>query len=113
MRLIAAFFSSRKGYFVEVGANEPRARPQTFHLEQASWTGVMIEPQPARAAQLRAERKAKVFAVACIAGERRAHVAAARRRAAVGARPRAHGAGRGDRDGHFDFLSIDVKGHEL
>ena len=69
MRLIAAFFGNRKCYFVEVGANEPRARSQTFHLEQAGWTGVLIEPQPALADQLRAERKAKVFAVACSAPE--------------------------------------------
>ncbi len=69
-RLIAAFFGERKnsataGYFVEVGANEPRARSQTWHLEQAGWTGVLIEPQPDLADQLRAQRTAKVFAVAC------------------------------------------------
>jgi hypothetical protein len=69
MRLIAAFFGNRKGYFVEVGANEPRARSQTFHLEQAGWTGILIEPQPQLAAQLHAERKAKVFAVACSSPE--------------------------------------------
>jgi hypothetical protein len=64
MRLIAGFFGSRKGYFVEVGANEPRERSQTYHLEQAGWTGVLVEPQPALAALLRAQRSAKVFAVA-------------------------------------------------
>ena len=65
MRLIAVFFGNRKGYFVEVGANEPRERSQTWHLEQAGWTGVLIEPQPALAAKLRAARSAQVFAVAC------------------------------------------------
>ena len=42
MRLIAAFFGNRRGYFVEVGANDPHARSQTWHLEQAGWTGVLI-----------------------------------------------------------------------
>ena len=64
-RLIAAFFGGRQGYFVEVGANEPRERSQTWHLEQGGWTGVLIEPQLELAAQLRAHRTAKVFAVAC------------------------------------------------
>jgi len=133
MRLIAAFFGNRKGYFVEVGANEPRARSQTFHLEQAGWTGVLIEPQPALAAQLRAERKAKVFAVACSTPENAGrtlplHVAGPlssldRARMAPGAAPETvievpvrtldsvleeAGAPAG-----FDFLSIDVEGHEL
>ena len=133
MRLIAAFFGQHKGYFVEVGANEPRARSQTFHLEQAGWSGVLIEPQPALAAQLRAERKAKVFAVACSSPENAGrtlplHVAGPlssldRARMAPGAAPETiiyvpvrtldsvleeAGAPEG-----FDFLSIDVEGHEL
>jgi len=63
-RLVAAFFGNIKGYYVEVGANDPRERSQTWHLEQQGWTGVLIEPQPDLAATLRAERKGKVFAVA-------------------------------------------------
>jgi FkbM family methyltransferase len=133
MRLIAAFFGDRKGYFVEVGANEPRARSQTFHLEQAGWTGVLIEPQPQLAAALRAERKAKVFAVACSSPDNAGrtlplHVAGPlssldRARMAPGAAPETViqvpirtldsvleevGAHQG-----FDFLSIDVEGHEI
>jgi len=63
MRLVAAFFGDIKGFFVEVGANDPRERSQTWHLEQAGWTGLLIEPQPDLAAKLRAMRSAKVFAV--------------------------------------------------
>ncbi len=132
-QLIAAFFGDRKSYFVEVGANEPRARSQTFHLEQAGWTGVLIEPQPALAAQLRAQRSVKVFAVACSSPENAGrtlplHVAGPlssldRARMAPGASPEAlievpirtldsvleeASAPEG-----FDFLSIDVEGHEL
>jgi hypothetical protein len=59
MRLVAAFFGNIKGYFVEVGANDPRERLPTWRLEQAGWTGVLIEPQPDLAAKLRASRKAR------------------------------------------------------
>jgi FkbM family methyltransferase len=132
-RLIAAFFGSRHGYFVEVGANDPRARSQTFHLEQAGWTGVLVEPQPALAGLLRANRSAKVYAVACSSPENAGralplHVAGPlsaldRERMAPGAAPETviqvpvktldsvledAGAPPG-----FDFLSIDVEGHEL
>jgi FkbM family methyltransferase len=54
-----------RGYFVEVGANEPEALSQTRHLEALGWGGVLIEPQPALAQRLKQERSAKVFAVAC------------------------------------------------
>lgn len=133
MRLVAAFFDDRQGFFVEVGANEPRARSQTFHLEQMGWTGVLIEPQPQLAAELRAQRNAKVFAVACSSPENEGrtlplHVAGPlssldRAHMAPGAQPEgviqvpvrtldsvleeAHA------PGGFEFLSIDVEGHEL
>lgn len=130
---MAAFFGNIKGYYVEVGANDPRARSQTWHLEQQGWTGVLIEPQPDLAATLRAERKSQVFAVACSspanAGqELPLHVAGPlssldRRGMAPGATPEKvirvpvrtldsileeAGSPAG-----FDFLSIDVEGHEL
>jgi FkbM family methyltransferase len=133
MRLIAAFFGGRKGYFVEVGANEPRARSQTWHLEQAGWTGVLIEPQPALVAKLRAQREAKVFAVACSSPANAGHTlplhvagplsSLDRTRMAPGATPETvievpvrtldsvlTEAGAPTR---FDFLSIDVEGHEI
>ena len=132
-RLIARFFGSRTGYFVEVGANEPRERSQTFHLEQAGWTGVLVEPQPPLADMLRAQRTAKVFAVACSAPQNAGrmlpfHVAGPlsslnRESMAPGAAPEAvievpirtldsilAEAGAPEQ---FDFLSIDVEGHEL
>ena len=133
MRLIAAFFGDIKGFFVEVGANEPRERSQTWHLEQAGWTGVLIEPQPDLARKLRAMRVAKVFAVACSSPENSGrmlplHVAGplsslSRENMAPGAIPKAvinvpirtldsilEEARAPER---FDFLSIDVEGHEI
>jgi FkbM family methyltransferase len=65
---VATFFGeARSGYFVEVGANEPEERSQTWHLERRGWTGALVEPQPALAARLREARTAKVYEVACSA----------------------------------------------
>jgi FkbM family methyltransferase len=133
MQMVAAFFGDTKGYFVEVGANEPRVRSQTWHLEQAGWTGILVEPQPDLARELRAMRMAKVFAVACSGPEHEGgtlplHVAGPlssldRSTMAPGAAPQGviqvpirtldsilEEAGTPE---HFDFLSIDVEGHEI
>jgi len=66
-RLVREFFGGAKGYFVDVGANDPKAWSQTWHLEQAGWSGVLVEPIPELAEKLRQERTAKVFAFACSA----------------------------------------------
>jgi FkbM family methyltransferase len=133
MQLVAAFFGAAKGYFVEVGANEPRLRSQTWHLEQAGWTGVLIEPQPDLADKLRAMRSAKVFAVACSAPEHAGrklplHVAGPlssldRAGMAPGAvtervievpiRTLDSVLAEADAPEGFDFLSMDVEGHEI
>lgn len=132
-RLVAAFFGEAKGFFVEVGANDPYARSQTWHLEQSGWSGALIEPQPDLVEKLRAMRSAKVFAAACSSPKEAGrtlplHVAGPlsslnRDRMAPGAVPECvidvpirtldsileeAGALPG-----FDFLSIDVEGHEI
>ena len=133
-QLVREFFASAPtGFFVEVGANRPRQESQTWHLEQLGWSGVLVEPQPDLAEDLLRGRAAKVFAVACSSPQNagrhmRLHVAGAlssldRDRMAPGAEPeriievpvrtlddilieaRA--------PAQFDFLSIDVEGHEL
>jgi FkbM family methyltransferase len=131
--MVAAFFGNRQGYFVEVGANDPHERSQTWHLEQAGWTGLLIEPQPNLASKLRAMRTAKVFEVACSASENAGHTlplhvagplsALNRERMAPGATPEnvirvpirtldsVFGEARAPAG--FDFLSIDVEGHEI
>ena len=64
--LVRAFFKgARSGFFVEVGANRPRQESQTWHLERLGWTGVLVEPQPDLAEELRRDRSANVIAVAC------------------------------------------------
>jgi hypothetical protein len=59
------FGGAQSGYFVDVGANEPQTDSETWHLERAGWTGVLVEPQPDLAERLRRTRSAKVYAVAC------------------------------------------------
>jgi len=59
------FFGAKIGYFVDVGANDPKAISQSWHLEQRGWDGVLIEPQPALVRELKEQRRAKVFACAC------------------------------------------------
>ena len=61
-----AFFGrSSRGFFVDVGANHPQLASQTWHLEQLGWEGILIEPQPGLAEELRKSRRARVYAVAC------------------------------------------------
>jgi FkbM family methyltransferase len=65
-RLKAEFFApSPTGFFVEVGANDPRRGSQSWQFEEAGWSGVLIEPQPDLAERLRATRRAQVIAAAC------------------------------------------------
>ena len=52
--LTAEFFKSDPpGFFVDVGAHDAVAYSQTFDLEQRGWTGVLVEPLPDMARQLR------------------------------------------------------------
>lgn len=54
------------GFFVEVGANDPQFLSQTWHLEQKGWRGILVEPLPERADELRKKRPgSQVFEVAC------------------------------------------------
>lgn len=131
-RLKTEFFGPHPGFFVDVGANDPRVGSQTWALEQAGWRGILIEPQPDLAARLKRERAAQVFAAACsspanagktmplhLAGM---HSSLDRGSVSPGTRPSGtvqvpirtlddilEEAGAPSR---IDFLSIDVEGHE-
>jgi FkbM family methyltransferase len=67
VELVWRFFEERReGYFVDVGANEPKFKSQTWPLEEAGWRGVLVEPLPDLAERLRRERpNSKVFQAAC------------------------------------------------
>jgi FkbM family methyltransferase len=132
--LVQEFFSdTRSGFFVEVGANRPRQASQTWHLEQRGWTGILVEPQPDLADELRRARSAKVFAAACsspanagrhmplhVAGalssldpERMAPGAVAQQIIEVPARTLDDILREARAPAGFDLLSVDVEGHEL
>lgn len=132
--LVREFFGgAMNGFFVEVGANHPILRSQTYHLEQSGWTGVLIEPQPDLAAFLVTQRQAKVFAVACtspdaagaslpfhVAGplsslnaDRMAPGAKADYVIMVPTRTLDDVLEEADAPRGFDLLSIDVEGHEI
>lgn len=69
--LVREFFrDTPKGFFVEVGANDPKKDSQSFHLEEAGWQGILVEPLPELASELRRVRKARVFEVACSSPDR-------------------------------------------
>ena len=132
--LVQEFFrDARSGFFVEVGANRPRQASQTWHLEQLGWTGILIEPQPDLADDLRRARSARVFAAACsspanagrhmplhVAGalssldpERMAPGAVAEWIIEVPVRTLDDILREARAPAEFDLLSVDVEGHEL
>lgn len=132
--LVREFFRDRpQGFFVEVGANDPKKDSQSWHLEQAGWTGILIEPLPELAAELRRQRKAQVFEVACSSPERagqtmRLHVAGpfssfdpnlavtglrADRAIDVKVRTLDEVLAEGGAAAPIDLMSVDVEGHEL
>lgn len=128
-----AFLSGKKrGYFVEVGAYQPERESQTFDLEQNGWTGVLVEPQPDLAEELRRRRSAKVYAEACSSRSHAGahltlHLAAGHssfNKSLNLAEIKPHGAVEvpvrtldqilSDAGiPYIDFISIDVEGHEL
>jgi FkbM family methyltransferase len=60
------FDGSQQGFFLDVGANEPKKGSQTWFLEEQGWRGILVEPQARLAEKLRVERpQSRVFQVAC------------------------------------------------
>jgi FkbM family methyltransferase len=127
------FAGATHGFFVEVGAYDPEVLSQTFHLEQRGWSGVLVEPQPDCAARLKAQRKARVYAVACSSPANagttmRLHVAdifssfapelttaTTRSESAIDVPVMTLDAILADAGAPvpIDFLSIDIEGHEI
>lgn len=63
--LLCSFFGSRKGFFLDVGANHPVDGSQTYALEKLGWSGICVEPQR-KYVQLHEQlRKSKIVCCAC------------------------------------------------
>jgi FkbM family methyltransferase len=66
--VLAAFAFQPQGFFVDVGANDPRRNSLTFPLEAMGWRGVLVEPLRACYEHLVADRPgSQVFHCACVA----------------------------------------------
>jgi len=132
-RLVWDYFERRDhGTFVDVGANHPTERSQTWFLERHGWTGLLVEPNPDLCELLRAHRpKSRTIQAAVCApgaeGEAELHVAVDPAKSSL--RPEWDHALTGKRIrvpartlnsllaeaglSHCDFLSVDVEGMEL
>lgn len=133
--LVRLFFGCKtQGFFVDVGANDPFHKSQSYHLEQLGWRGILVEPLPDMAAYLRKSRRASVVESAISSNEhhgsrlpfRRAGTASALQTRSQTDPPETAQSDTFqvlcrtldsvleelDAPRAFDFLSIDVEGHE-
>lgn len=71
-KLVMQFFASKaEGFFVEVGANDPKGGSQTWNLERAGWRGILVEPNPRHIPDLEKTRKrSTVVETACTSPEK-------------------------------------------
>lgn len=128
------FFNKQNGIFVDVGANHPFDYSQSYHLEEMGWRGLLIEPLPSYCELLRLNRKATVIQNACsseanhkktlplsVAGalstleENLVAIGAKKSNDVVYVETRTLNSILSDNhiDPGFDFLSIDIEGHEM
>lgn len=132
-QLVQAFFAGKKGFYVDVGANDPVLDSQSAHLEALGWRGLLVEPDPDCCVLLRATRSGTVVELACSSPENAGkqlllhragpHSTLEDRPIALGAVVRSALAVNCDtldailRSNNapvgFDLLSIDIEGHEL
>jgi FkbM family methyltransferase len=75
-QLVRQFFGDLEaGFFVDVGASHPRDSSQSWHLEQAGWRGILVEPIPELCEELRRDRPRSITVqAACGAPEQRGRV---------------------------------------
>ena len=60
------FHCKPRGFFIEVGANDPISLSQTYLLEQNGWEGILVEPQAECCRRLRQARpRSTVIQAAC------------------------------------------------
>lgn len=130
--LVLDFFSGTPGFFVDVGANHPILDSQSWHLEVRGWKGLLIEPMPDCVKALRQHRTNPVAAFACSSPGNHQKIQSLKLAGAHSTledTPIALGARSGGCVGvecrtldsilqdyaaptGFEFLSIDVEGHE-
>lgn len=132
-QLVQAFFAGHKGFYVDVGANDPVLDSQSQHLELLGWQGLLVEPDPDCCELLRKNRSGTVVQMACSSPENAGkqlqlnragpHSTLEDKPIAPGAVVRSTVAVRCDTldamlqshcvEAGFDLLSMDIEGHEL
>lgn len=132
-QLVQAFFAGYRGFYVDVGANDPVLDSQSQHLEALGWTGLLVEPDPDCCELLRKTRTGTVIEMACSSPENAGkqlmlnragpHSTLEDRPIALGAVVRSTVAVHcetldtilrsNNAQPGFDLLSIDIEGHEL
>ena len=132
-QLVQNFFQSQRGFYVDVGANDPVLDSQSQHLEALGWRGLLVEPDPDCCELLRKTRTGKVIELACSSPENAGkqlqlnragpHSTLENKPIALGAVVRSTVSVRCETldailsanatPVGFDLLSIDIEGHEL
>jgi FkbM family methyltransferase len=65
--ILEAFQFEREGFFIDVGANDPRQNSLTYILERLGWTGMLIDPLSACYQKLLRDRpRSRSFHCACV-----------------------------------------------
>src|SRR4051812_39798514 len=67
-RWLELFLGNRRdGFYLEVGAYDGVVISNTYHFEQIGWSGVLVEPDPRKAAACRANRPgSRIYACAAV-----------------------------------------------
>jgi FkbM family methyltransferase len=66
-RILETFDFAREGFFIEVGANDPRQNSLTYILERLGWTGMLVDPLSACYEKLLRDRpRSRSFHCACV-----------------------------------------------
>ncbi|WP_203415224.1 FkbM family methyltransferase [Pelodictyon luteolum] len=129
-----SFFNNKpQGFFVDVGANEPVIQSQTYHFEQLGWRGLLLEPIPHYVQLLKEQRTGKVIQYACSSPQNHGNtlkLIVAGGHSTLNTNPIALGTTSNETidvtcrtldsileengvEPGFDFISIDIEGHEM
>jgi FkbM family methyltransferase len=65
--ILEAFGGARQGFFVEVGANDPRLNSLSYPFERLGWSGILVDPLTSCYEKLlRSRPRSRAFRCACV-----------------------------------------------
>ena len=69
--ILESFEYAREGFFIEVGANDPRQNSLTYLMERLGWTGMLIDPLSKCYQKLLRDRpRSRCFHCACVSPDK-------------------------------------------